>query len=407
MADYPFTTLEPVLGTLEGDDRQLVIADIPGLIEGASAGAGLGHEFLAHVERCRLLVHVLDLKPLDGSDPEVNFETVEAELREHGHGLAELPRLLALSKADLVPPEEAAEAVESWRERLGVEVLTSAATGEGLEELGTPSSGVPEDEHRGARRDACYPRYRPGRGGAYSVERTGPRYEGERIERLIARHDIDNDEALRYVEERLRSLGVIKALESAGFEPGDDVEIAGIVFELDPGCPPVARYVALICMLALLAGCGGDDNKDAEQTVRDFVTALRERDADTFCEDLVTDEFLGQFSGATGDKARESCKRAQGADRPGEGQAREGPSTKVDGEEAAVTAVIERQGQRLTQVYRLKKEDGACCRARARCRRSSSSWDRASSRVTRASRASTCSPSYATRSPRHRAGDAW
>src|SRR5918998_3622115 len=136
VADYPFTTIEPVLGTLERDDRQLVIADIPGLIEGASAGAGLGHEFLAHVERCRLLVHVLDLKPLDGSDPRENFETVEAELREHGHGLAELPRLLALSKADLMPAGDAEVAVARWRERLGVEVFaTSAATGEGLEEL--------------------------------------------------------------------------------------------------------------------------------------------------------------------------------------------------------------------------------------------------------------------------------
>src|SRR6187551_2350613 len=116
VAGYPFTTLEPVLGTLEADDRQLVIADIPGLIEGASEGAGLGHEFLAHVERCRLLVHVLDLSPLDGSDPAKNYETVEAELREHGHGLAELPRMLALSKADLVPPDDVERAVEHWRE---------------------------------------------------------------------------------------------------------------------------------------------------------------------------------------------------------------------------------------------------------------------------------------------------
>ena len=84
-------------------DRQLVLADIPGLIEGASEGAGLGHEFLAHVERCRLLVHVLDLQPLDGSDPVANHATVEAELRDHGHGLAELPRLVCLSKADLLP----------------------------------------------------------------------------------------------------------------------------------------------------------------------------------------------------------------------------------------------------------------------------------------------------------------
>jgi GTPase len=243
VADYPFTTIEPVLGTLDRDDRQLVIADIPGLIEGASSGAGLGHEFLAHVERCRLLVHVLDMKPLDGSDPATNFDTVEAELREHGHGLAELPRLLALSKADLVPPEAAQEAVELWRERLGVDVFaTSAATGQGLQGLADAifRHVQPEEgrEERVAETPATHRVYRPGRGDAYSVQRTGPgafRVEGERIERLIARHDVDNDEALRYVEERLRALGVIKALESAGFEPGDDVEIGGIVFELDPG----------------------------------------------------------------------------------------------------------------------------------------------------------------------------
>jgi GTP-binding protein len=242
VADYPFTTLEPVLGTLERDDRQLVVADIPGLIEGASAGAGLGHEFLAHVERCRLLVHVLDLQPLDGSDPLENFHTVEAELREHGHGLAELPRVLTLSKADLVRPDEVREAVEEWTRRLNVEVIaTSAATGEGLEELGGAIfRHVPPERADEPAEDtpATHRVYRPGRGDAFSVERTGPgafRVEGERVERLIARHDVENEEALRYVEERLRTLGVIKALESAGFEPGDDVEIRGIVFELDPG----------------------------------------------------------------------------------------------------------------------------------------------------------------------------
>src|SRR3954471_11769782 len=153
VADYPFTTIEPVLGTLDRDDRQLVIADIPGLIEGASAGAGLGHEFLAHIERCRLLVHVLDLKPLDGSDPEENHATVEAELREHGHGLAGLPRLMALSKADLVPAEDARAAAERWRERLGIEVfVTSAATGEGLRELADAIfQRVPPDEPSGRR----------------------------------------------------------------------------------------------------------------------------------------------------------------------------------------------------------------------------------------------------------------
>ena len=242
VADYPFTTLEPVLGTLERDDRQLVLADIPGLIEGASAGAGLGHEFLAHVERCRLLVHVLDLAPLDGSDPVANHATVEAELREHGHGLAALPRILCLTKADLVPPEQAEAAAREWRERVDAPVLvTSAATGAGVAELRDAIfEHVPELEAEpgGAEQPATHRVYRPGAGDSFSVERVGPgafRVDGGRIDRLVARHDVENADALRYVEERLRALGVIRALEAAGFEPGDDVEIAGVVFELDPG----------------------------------------------------------------------------------------------------------------------------------------------------------------------------
>jgi GTP-binding protein len=242
VADYPFTTIEPVLGTLERDDRQLVLADIPGLIEGASAGAGLGHEFLAHVERCRLLVHVLELAPLDGSDPVENHATVEAELREHGHGLADLPRILCLSKSDLVPAERAAAAAASWEERLGIPVfVTSAVTREGLDRLRDAIfERVPEPEPKPAERPATHRVYRPGEGESLRVEKVGPgafRIEGGRVDRLIARHDVENEEALRYVEERLRALGAIKALEAAGFEPGDDVEIAGIVFELDPGAP--------------------------------------------------------------------------------------------------------------------------------------------------------------------------
>jgi GTPase len=243
VADYPFTTLEPVLGTIEADDRQLVLADIPGLIEGASGGAGLGHEFLAHVERCRLLVHVVDLAPSDGSDPFENHVTVEAELREHGGGLGALPRLLALNKADLLPEDEAEAAAELWRSRVTSEVfLTSAATGRGLPELraallrAVPEEGIAEDvpevaEHRV---------YRPGAEGGFDVQRIGEhafRVTGRGVERLLARHDLRNEEALRYLEERLRAIGVIKALEGAGFQPGDDVEIAGTVFELDPGAP--------------------------------------------------------------------------------------------------------------------------------------------------------------------------
>jgi GTP-binding protein len=268
VAGYPFTTLSPVLGTIEADERQLVVADIPGLIEGASAGAGLGHEFLAHVERCRVLVHVLDLAPLDGSDPAANHAAVEAELREHGHGLAELPRILCLSKSDLVAPEAVTQALADWRERLGLGVepaldapaealaagsvqpagervldvlATSSATGAGLDELRAAIvRAVPEEEVAAAPAEvvAEHRVYRPGADDAVHVERTdsgGYRVSGMRVERLLARHDLENEEAQRYVEERLRRMGVIGALEAAGFEPGDDVEIAGMVFELDPG----------------------------------------------------------------------------------------------------------------------------------------------------------------------------
>jgi GTPase len=247
IADYPFTTLEPVLGTLDTGERQLVIADIPGLIEGASEGVGLGHEFLAHIERTRLLVHVLDLAPVDGSDPRANYETVEAELRAHGGGLGRLPRILCLSKADLVPAEEAEAARADWAAHLGAGaldvVVTSAATGAGLDELaGSIARHVPEEVEAAAEpREALAEHrvYRPGADEGFRVERAGDgfRVTGGGIERLIERHDVENEEALRYIEERLRTLGVIRALEAQGFEPGDDVEIAGIVFELDPGMP--------------------------------------------------------------------------------------------------------------------------------------------------------------------------
>ena len=247
VAAYPFTTLEPVLGTLDGAERQLVIADIPGLIEGASEGAGLGHDFLAHVERTRLLVHVLDLAPVDGSDPVANHATIESELRAHDTRLAALPRLLALSKADTVPASDAEAAAAGWRERLGDDVpvlVTSAATGQGLDALAA------ELRHRvpllPGREDAVvldapvaeHRVFRPAAGRGFSVRRTGERafrVEGDAVQRLLARHDLDNDEALAHVENRLRRMGVISALEREGFEPGDDVEIAGVEFELHPG----------------------------------------------------------------------------------------------------------------------------------------------------------------------------
>jgi len=245
VAGYPFTTLEPVLGTIHSDDRQLVIADIPGLIEGASGGAGLGHDFLAHVERTRLLVHVLDLAPLDESDPAQNFDTIEAELTAHDPQLAELPRILALSKSDLVTPDAALASAVSWRERLGDEIpvlITSSATRQGLDELTVEllrrvPARDPLLEGAGESEVAEYAVFRPAAARTYEVERVADgvfKVSGEAVDRLIARHHLDNDESLAHIEHRLRRMGVLAALEREGFEAGDDVEIAGVVFELDP-----------------------------------------------------------------------------------------------------------------------------------------------------------------------------
>ena len=256
VADYPFTTLSPVLGVLESEERQLVVADIPGLIEGASEGAGLGHDFLAHVERTRLLVHVLDVAPElsagQDADATVNHETIERELEAHDERLARLPRVLVLSKADLVTGERAREALAQWERRLGGDVpviATSSATGAGLDELalvllervaprGEPSPGAEASLAAGAAGEQALAEhmvFRPGTG--FRVERLGPgafAVRGRGIERLLERYDVENGDAMAYVEERLRRIGVLKALEAAGFQPGDELEIAGVTLELDP-----------------------------------------------------------------------------------------------------------------------------------------------------------------------------
>lgn len=266
VASYPFTTLSPVLGVLEGEERQLVIADIPGLIEGASEGAGLGHDFLAHVERTRLLVHVLDLAPEltadEQADAVVNHSTIEHELATHDERLARLPRVLVLSKADLFPGERIAEEIARWSERLGGEVpviATSSATGAGMQELAAellhsvPSlsplasmgdagtSALPmvrtsEDELELAEHMV----FRPAASSGFVVEQVDSgsfAVKGRGVERLLARYDVENEDAMAYLEGRLRKIGVLRALEAEGFKAGDDLEIAGIVFELDPDEP--------------------------------------------------------------------------------------------------------------------------------------------------------------------------
>ena len=247
VADYPFTTLEPVLGTIESDDRQVVLADIPGLIEGAAEGAGLGHEFLAHIERCAMLVHVVELAPSSG-DPMENYRTVRAELEARGAGLEELPELVALSKADLWTDADTVDQVAEWKEALGDTVLSvlavSSATGTGLDALTEAIvRSVPETVE--APKPAAGPldvefesehmTYRPKGEGGYSVEQEGEgvfRIHGRGVEVLFDRFDLANDEALGYLETRLTEMGVMAELRRAGFESGNEIRVGDYEFEL-------------------------------------------------------------------------------------------------------------------------------------------------------------------------------
>ena len=249
VADYPFTTISPVLGTIETDERQAIVADIPGLIEGAAEGAGLGHEFLAHVERCAMLVHLVELAPLEG-EPETNYEAVRSELSSYGAGLDRLPELIVLSKRDLLPDRDVEAALADWRSRLEEDALdvlaVSSATSEGLDELRErilsalpelPSARPERVPEQAAEFEAEHRVYRPVGEGGYSIEREEDgafRVTGRGVELLFERHDIGNEEALAYLEQRLNEIGVIAALRAAGFEPGDDVRVGEHEFELYP-----------------------------------------------------------------------------------------------------------------------------------------------------------------------------
>jgi GTP-binding protein len=259
VADYPFTTLEPALGTIEDSDgRQLVIADIPGLIEGASEGAGLGDEFLAHVERTRLLVHLLDVAPADEIGPLEAFKTVRAELSSYGAELDSRPFVVVLSKLDLVPSQQGEQLVAEWSDRMAEERRicrdadgnavvfgSSSASGAGIGELTAAifthvPVPAPEDAPAAAEPMAEHAVYRPVGEGGFSVGVAGENsftLSGPAIEALVARHDVDNPDALAYIEERLRSMGVIAELEAKGFVPGDEIEIGEFGFALYPGIP--------------------------------------------------------------------------------------------------------------------------------------------------------------------------
>ena len=225
VADYPFTTLEPHLGVVRFDDHELVVADVPGLVEGASAGKGLGHRFLRHVERARALLVLVDLAPADGRPPGEQERILLDELGRHRPELLERPRMVVGSKADA--------AVHDWP---GPRV--SALTGEGLR----PLLGRLAELVASARAEVSvegFVVHRPAPEGVV-VER-GPDgafvVRGRAAQRAVAVSDITNAEALSYVQHRLRRLGVDRALARAGAGEGDVVHIGGFSFEYEPDQP--------------------------------------------------------------------------------------------------------------------------------------------------------------------------
>jgi GTPase len=265
IADYPFTTLIPNLGVAEAGDVQFVVADVPGLIPGASEGKGLGHDFLRHVERCSALVHVLDCATTEpGRDPITYLDTIEAELAAYeefigtglaGTSLTDRPRIVALNKVDVPEARELADLVKPELEARGLAVYeVSAATTEGLRELkfamarlvAQARAAQPEPEAaRVVIRPAAVsePGFEVVRmpDGAYLIH-------GEKPARWVRQTDFANDEAVGYLADRLARLGVEEALAKAGAEPGDTVLIGdpddAVVFDWDPTLTAGTGHVA-------------------------------------------------------------------------------------------------------------------------------------------------------------------
>lgn len=236
IADYPFTTLEPNLGVVEVDGDTFVLADIPGLIEGAAAGVGLGHEFLRHVERTRVLVHVLDGSGgLEGRDPLRDFAAIEAELAAYDQELAAKPVVVAVNKLDLAEAQERLPALRRALEERGLAVYpVSAATGQGLRELARelqrrlralPAARPTEVAAPGPRRytlDTTLDER------AFEVERLSShhfRVTGIRIERLAAMTDFANEEAAERFQKVLDAAGIARRLAELGIQDGDVVHL--------------------------------------------------------------------------------------------------------------------------------------------------------------------------------------
>ena len=244
IADYPFTTLVPNLGVVEAAGTTFTVADVPGLIPGASQGKGLGLEFLRHVERCAVLVHVLDCATLEPDrDPISDLDLLETELSLYKDDVARLterPRLVVLNKIDVPEGRELAELVKPELEARGLQVFeVSAVSREGLQALTYALAGVVRADREArpleqATRIVLRPKAVDDLG--FTVEKEGEGYvvRGSKPERWVTQTEFGNEEAVGYLADRLATLGVEKALAAAGAVPGDEVTIGDVSFEWQP-----------------------------------------------------------------------------------------------------------------------------------------------------------------------------
>lgn len=227
IAEYPFTTLEPNLGVVSFDEREFVLADIPGLIEGAASGKGLGHEFLRHVERARVLVILLDPSDLQEKTPQEQLEILTREIADYSTSLAARPRLLLINKADLGNFEDLAET-------LGARPV-SAITGAGVRETLHVIADLVDEAERVAPERQGFVLHRP-LGPTFTVRREEGvwRVDGMAAERAVAFADLTLPEAADMAAWRLARLGVNQALVEAGAIEGDEVRIGELSFEFTP-----------------------------------------------------------------------------------------------------------------------------------------------------------------------------
>ncbi len=250
IADYPFTTLVPNLGVVRADDHVFTMADVPGLIPGAAQGKGLGLEFLRHIERTAVLVHVIDTATMEpGRDPVSDIDAIEYELGAYG-GLEDRPRLVVLNKIDVPDGRELASMVRSDIEARGLRVFeVSAATREGLREL-TYALAEQVEQCRAAtpppERTRIVIRPEAVDDVGFTVERDAEEVyvvRGVRPERWVRQTNFDNDEAVGYLADRLARIGVEEALAKAGAEPGCTVRIGTREFDWQPTVYAGADFV--------------------------------------------------------------------------------------------------------------------------------------------------------------------